>query len=286
MKPLETIGGEGRKRRKMDPSLSADANRKAAREARGERVEEARAAKIAHETPLIKDGSEIGKYCLLQDHPQVERVLDVIRSKYGDFDFMDLKDEYDDFISNSYFVSAVNEIFRETCGWRVATAVDVELIKQEGELDLGYTSIDLGLVLRSEEGNNEELAKDLSEKIRAMSGMRIGVPLFIPYACLGLEYDGSHVVEGLSFKLLEGAKGFHVPKLNSGSGEGYSSVSILTGLPNNVDNTETARGALYNGSSGLCDLYLDYGDFHSGGENFQDSSEDSRIILVKEGERK
>jgi len=287
MNSFNAIGDEKkRKRRKMDPSLSADANRKAEIDARRERVE---GKKNGGDARLLEG---VINYCVLRDEEFGREIMRRFMEKYS-FDGNHPFDEvafrnvglYEG--SNPYFAAAINGIVRER-GKRVATPVDIEAIRRTEELDFGTVYFDSALVLRSEEGMNEYLAKDLVKQFKEQEKeifrreplAEIAYPVMIPYSNLDLEVDVD-APDGFRFKLLDSEIVISSPTLNSN--DLFSEIDLDTGLPLYF-NLEGDR-AFVGGGSGLCGLSIDETGIDAMVDDFTKSTIVGRVMIVGGNEK-
>jgi len=276
MKSLETIGGEGRKRRKMDPSLSEEANRKAEMDAKRAIVEGKKNVEKVEET-----SDSLLEYCFFEDLPHnlAFDIVPEIKKKYSSSMF------YIDFTqrSNPYFVTAVNgflKIFKETQGWRTATPADIGVIILEDKLDLSNCYVDAGLVLRGRENPNEYLAKDLAMQFFG-GGTDLGIPsIMVPYADLELEKD-DRAPDGLRFKLMRNDRIIYSPTLDNPNESRFSEINGY-GLPKESD--KDGERILYTKSTGLCNLIFEKGDIISGDAYLGMSLDNGRIVVVRDKE--
>lgn len=189
--------------------------------------------------------------------------------------------------SNSFSVVLANKILRQE-RLRTATQADLEKALKFGVLPLRETYEDTGLLLRSEEEmnylRNTPLAKDLAEQVKKR-GIKFDSenPVMIPLKELELENADNY--HGLIFRLREDAKIYESPILNKRTGN-FSSEDIdeKTGLP-----TKLGEGnrTLHTRSTGLSRLILGRGSrVDSDDMNLAYSSDDGRIVVVKEGGNK
>ena len=113
--------------------------------------------------------------------------------------------------SNPFAVVLANQILRQE-RLRVATQADLEKALKMGALNLRGTYEDTGLVLRSEDNPNANLAKNLMSQVKSRNKKQ-KFPVMIPLTELELKTDGNSN-HGLAFNLREDAEVIYSPILN------------------------------------------------------------------------
>ncbi len=178
----------------------------------------------------------------------------------------------------------LNQIIKPE-GLAIAQPSDIQKIicANDPALSLGGYKVDLALVLGSENGPNENLAKKLADQLRKMHG-ELQPSLVTPLTELKLKKDQTKY--GFNFELIENPEIFYVSASDKKAGEpAYftsDDIDIDTGLPAKTGGSGNRR--LYMWKSGLSRFYLD----GSHGKYDLVCSEDlvlpysnSRIIIVK-----
>jgi len=204
---------------------------------------------------------------------------DIIR-KYGDsHPFVTENVSYKERIiqgSKPGYVIAVNDVIRGM-GLRTATSLDVHKAIRDGKLNLQNFYEDLGLVLYSESGENEYLAKNLATQIKQTRNLEF--PVMLPLIGLGLEKDNS-APQGLAFKLTNNSQVISAPQLSySNDGKKFSEVDN-DGIP--VFN-DGGNYIFFTEDSGLRMLYrYRVLKLNARNEYLTSSNEDGRVIVCRE----
>ena len=123
-----------------------------------------------------------GKFMVAQSTPQIgflegdfgreflQEYNRRVEEEYGNNQVLRVLTQEDNLVkgSNPFAVVLANQILREG-GLRTATQPDLEMALISSALQLRETSVDTGLVLRSETDPNKYLASDLAKQLRARS---------------------------------------------------------------------------------------------------------------------
>jgi hypothetical protein len=183
--------------------------------------------------------------------------------------------------SNPFATVLLNSILPN--GLRTATQADLERAMQVG-IPFAGTYEDTGLVLRTENGANEYLAKNLMAQFKAIN-KKVKMPKMINLNDLQLE-RGANSPHGLAFKLIEGANPIYAPILNQRGQFSSEDVNLETGLPKKLGN---GNRTLYSRQEqeGLSRLYLyNDSDLYSYNVDLASSGENGRVRVFKIAEGK
>lgn len=180
--------------------------------------------------------------------------------------------------SNDYAVVLANLIL--PVGLRTATQADLERAMQSG-ISFAGTYTDTGLALRSQNGCNEDYARDILKQLKARNP-RIKLPVMINLSDLVLEKSDT-LPNGLRFKLTEGANPIYASILSSDGGNFSSEdVDLRTGLPRELGN---GNRALYTRKDGLARVYLGWlAGLYSLNASLADSLEYGRVRVASADE--
>jgi hypothetical protein len=177
--------------------------------------------------------------------------------------------------SSSIINSAMNMALRENnSNVYVVTQAQLEYVFQNSLLDLKDKYSDTGMCLRSDSGNNENLAKNLVKQL----GTSINLPVYIPVISCDLVKDTNN---NLGFKIVDLAKIINLPILNSPNGKFDNSyVDLLIGFPKQLN--ENGSRNFWTTNSGLsgCYLYTD-SNLNSYNSVLSNSNDDGRVVLAK-----
>lgn len=232
----------------------------------------------------------------------LEKYNQVVETTYNDADVLKVLSFNDNVVTgvNPFAGVVADRITREE-GLRTATlaelqeALRVNRINESVGLNVGggFTCEITDLVLRSENGPNEYLARDIAKQIKARQKLKF--PLMIPLNGMELVNDKQSDY-GLAFKIKQDAKIIHAPILSKPSGYFDSKdIDWNTGLPKKLGD---GRRRFRNADSGLHTLTLgtstgiyshdeEYvggdGEGYAEGEGFAKSSDTGRIVLIGSG---
>jgi hypothetical protein len=177
--------------------------------------------------------------------------------------------------SNPFAVVLANQILGQE-GLRTANQADLEKALKVGALQLRGTYEDTGLVLRSEDGTNSYLAKDIAKQMRAR-GQDVKFPVMFNLTDLEVAVDQDSNY-GLAFRLREGATPIYAPVLNQPGNFNSEDIDEQTGLPK-----QTGQGnrTLYTRNNGLSRLSL-YRvlNLYSNNDNLANSNSVGRVAVV------
>jgi hypothetical protein len=176
--------------------------------------------------------------------------------------------------SNPFAVVLVNQMIRDQ-GMRTATPADLERVLATEALPLRGQYEDSALALRTEDGANEYLARNVMAQVRARNA-KMKFPAVIPLAGLDLITDGSSP-HGIGFKLRDDAQIIYAPILNKQGN--FEAVDAETGLPQKIGSGNRCH---YSRTDGLSWLYLNrYLSLYSNSGNLANSGVDGRVVLIR-----
>ena len=163
--------------------------------------------------------------------------------------------------------------------YSIATQAQLEKVLATNALPLRNQYEDTGLVLRSADGANEYLARNLIDQIKAR-GIKFGSPIMIPLADTQVVNDQNSKY-GLAFKLNDGTRLVDASILESDGRFTAQDIDANTGLPTKLGR----EGRLsYTRDSGLSRLFLS-GDLNlfSSYEYLALSDDNGRVVVVRDG---
>jgi len=156
----------------------------------------------------------------------------------------------------------------------VVTQAQLEYVKEKNKLNLSGIYSDTGMCLRSNSGNNEKHAKDLTDQLNP----RKAFPIYLPVISYDLNKDNSN---NLNFKIVDRSKILKVPILNGSNGNfNDSDIDINTGFPKKLD--AQGKRSFWKTDSGLSGCYLNRGsNLDSSNSSLSYSNDDGRVVLAK-----
>ena len=268
-------------------------------------AEEERKKKEQEELEKAKNkGKKPKKEILLPQSPEFKSVSflegdfgkqinEKVQAKYGSFEAIN-KIAYDDKNklikgSNPFYVTAVNEIFREFFpdkNLRTATQADLERILKENSPELKGQYEDSSLVLRTKQEPNKYLAQDLFAQFKAKGiTLKEDSAYVLPLFTLKLRNDEKSNYK-LSFDITDSTieNYFEAPILMSASGNYINPAEMndKTGLPNKVyEKSISGNRRLWTRNSGLVGLCLVVCPYIvSGSEGLAYSDAVGRVVVV------
>ena len=209
---------------------------------------------------------------------------DVVR-KYGSHAFVTNNVSYDKDTklirgSKPGYIVAVNEFLRNK-NLRTATSYDVQKAIDEGKLNFSGVYEDLGLVLYSESGENEYLAKDLANQVKKRNG-RLELPALFHLTGLELRVD-KNAPEGMAFNLTDNSQIIQAQQLSFANDQKKFLKLNESGLPIFDDN---GKHTFYAGNSGLRMLIRNRDSYLVARDgNLVDSDDDGRVLVCREAVR-
>lgn len=181
--------------------------------------------------------------------------------------------------SNPFAVALVNKIVGQE-RYRTATQSDLEKAIKYNSLPLRGQYEDTGLVLKTEEGLNDYLAKNLMSQIKRINP-KAKMPAMISLSDLDLVKD-KNSPHKLAFKLKDSANVFYdLSVLNKNGKFSSEDIDEKTGLPNKTG--ENGNRTLYTTSKGLSRFYL-CRDLVAGSNDgdLANSGDYGRVVVVSE----
>lgn len=189
--------------------------------------------------------------------------------------------EYSDGVikgSGQFVTALVGEMLRKR-GYTVSTPSQLEQALAADSSQFRGHFEDTGLVLRSESGTNEYLAKNLATQIKAR-GKAIENPVVIPLS--GVEVVNDRNSEyGLAFRLRDDAELIEAPALVGENNGASFAETDRYGMPVKIGE---GNRKLYTGSGGLSAYGVDWNlDIRSGSGNLGISEENEfgRIFVIR-----
>ena len=178
------------------------------------------------------------------------------------------------------YIIAVNEILGDR-NLRTATSYDVQKAIDEGKINQSRIYEDIGLVLYSESGENEYLARDLAAQVRKRNG-RVEFPTLISLVELGLKVD-KNAPNGMAFNLTNDNQIVQAQQLSNANDQKRFSKLNEFGLPIFED---SGKHTFYSGNSGLRMLIRDRdSDLDARYWYLVYSDADGRVLVVREAAR-
>ncbi len=168
--------------------------------------------------PLIEIPKNIPSYNFLEGDFGKERVEEynsVVKLKYKDNSNLKVLNFRDNVVkgSNNYAIFLMNDMLSKY-GLRTANSADVQRVIDNDEKFISGVYIDLGVVLRNENGANEYLAKELSKQAKGRKyKFSNSSPLIFKPSDLELIVD-SNSSSGLGFKIRDSASPFNASELS------------------------------------------------------------------------
>ncbi len=233
--------------------------------------------------PLIKIPENIPIYNFLIGNFGKEFLKEyngIVKLDYKENDNLKVLNFKDDVIegSNTYSIFLANDLLSKE-GLRTATPSDVQKIINMNEDCLNNCYVDLGIVLRTENGVNEYLAKSLGKQAEERKyNFSNSNPLVFKSSDLELILD-ENSNSGLGFKIKESANPFNAPELSNKNDNNKFNKTNEKGVPifDISGNKE-----LYTRNDGLSRFLLAWGSgLYSGLVNLADSNDFGRVVVIK-----
>lgn len=183
--------------------------------------------------------------------------------------------------SNSYSIFLMDKILEKE-GLRTATPSDVQRIINKDNSFLRNIYFDLGEVLRTEEGANDYLAKQLAKQAKERSyKFSNSTPLVFKSSDLELIVDGNSP-SGLGFKIKESATPFNASELSDKNDYKKFKTTNENGVPIFDKNGNRIN---YTRDNGLSRFVLGRGlGLYSSGGNLAYSDDDGRVVVLEDTE--
>lgn len=236
--------------------------------------------------PLIEIPEHIPSYDVLKGDFGKEMLKEynsIVKQDYKDNSNLKVLNSIGDVVkgSNSYSVFPMNKILEKE-GLRTATPSDVQRIINKDNSFLRNIYFDLGEVLRTEEGANDYLAKQLAKQAKERSyKFSNSTPLVFKSSDLELIVDGNSP-SGLGFKIKESATPFNAPELSNKNDYKKFKTTNENGVPIFDKNGNRIN---YTRDNGLSRFVLGRGlGLYSSGGNLAYSDADGRVVVLEDTE--
>ncbi len=235
------------------------------------------------EKPSRDIGTQVLDYSFLGGEIGKKAHEEIVRKYGGDHPFVTQNvfyDEESELIKGSKpgYIIVLNEFLLR--GMRTSTSFDLQKAMDEEKITQRGTYEDLGIVLFSESGENEYLAKDLARQVKDRQELKF--PTLIHLTGLELRVD-ENAPNGMAFKLGENSEIIYAPNLShSNHGKKFSGLDE-SGVPIFEDN---GSYTFYTGNSGMRVLIRNWdSDLIAGDGVLVYSNAGGRVLVSREAAR-